>query len=471
MLQRKLCAAAVTLACASFSSAPLAAPKDELAEIRQQIQAMKAQYESRIAELEKKLGQALVHLDAQAAETGQIAARAESAVAMGAASGVAAPAAPAGSSAVLPEISLILDGKFGSAQRDAGSYAVQGFVPTGGEVEPVKRGFSLGESELGFSANVDHLFRGNARFSIAGETGNNTIATEEANIETLALEGGLKLKAGRFLSGVGYLNVQHPHDWDFVDAPLVYKAFWGGRLSNDGVQLKWVAPTDLFWELGAEAAHGAEFPGATNNRSTPAVSTAFTHVGGEWGISNAWQAGLSLVRSEAQNRTYTDASNVTNAFEGSSHTWVADFVWKWAPDGNSSVHAFKFQSELFSRTEDGNMVYDTSAPVSDTYRSQQRGGYAQAVYQFMPRWRVGYRYDWLDSGNVSFGPALNPASFAELAPYQPRRNSVMVDWSPSEFSRLRLQLARDEARGEGLGDNQLYLQYIMSLGAHGAHKF
>lgn len=46
----------------------------------------------------------------------------------------------------------------------------------------------------------------------------------------------------------------------------------------------------------------------------------------------------------------------------------------------------------------------------------------------------------------------------------------MVDWSPSEFSRLRLQLARDKSRS-GEADNQLWLQYIMSLGAHGAHKF
>ena len=46
----------------------------------------------------------------------------------------------------------------------------------------------------------------------------------------------------------------------------------------------------------------------------------------------------------------------------------------------------------------------------------------------------------------------------------------MVDWSPSEFSRLRLQFARDYSR-MGATDNQMFLQYIMSLGAHGAHKF
>jgi hypothetical protein len=47
----------------------------------------------------------------------------------------------------------------------------------------------------------------------------------------------------------------------------------------------------------------------------------------------------------------------------------------------------------------------------------------------------------------------------------------MVDWSPSEFSRVRLQYARDRAGYDGLTDNQIILQYQMSLGAHGAHNY
>jgi hypothetical protein len=51
----------------------------------------------------------------------------------------------------------------------------------------------------------------------------------------------------------------------------------------------------------------------------------------------------------------------------------------------------------------------------------------------------------------------------------PYRYSLMADWSNSEFSRLRLQYTRDQA---GLDtDNQWGLQYIYSIGAHGAHTF
>jgi hypothetical protein len=53
--------------------------------------------------------------------------------------------------------------------------------------------------------------------------------------------------------------------------------------------------------------------------------------------------------------------------------------------------------------------------------------------------------------------------------HDPRRYSAMVDYSPSEFSRLRLQYNRDES--QPTADDQIYVQYIMSIGAHGAHKF
>ena len=107
-------------------------------------------------------------------------------------------------------------------------------------------------------------------------------------------------------------------------------------------------------------------------------------------------------------------------------------------------------------------------------RSAQSGWYAQGVYQFMPMWRVGYRYDRLSSGSVKLGQvdsgALSAADFPIYSSYRPTRNSLMFDFNPSEFSRLRLQFASDQSR-LGATDRQVFLQYIMSLGAHGAHNF
>jgi len=73
-----------------------------------------------------------------------------------------------------------------------------------------------------------------------------------------------------------------------------------------------------------------------------------------------------------------------------------------------------------------------------------------------------------DAPRVDYG-AVNSAHLSAPA-YSPTRNSLMLDYAPSEYSLVRLQLAQDKSR-QGVTDNQLFLQYIMSLGAHGAHKF
>jgi hypothetical protein len=153
------------------------------------------------------------------------------------------------------------------------------------------------------------------------------------------------------------------------------------------------------------------------------------------------------------------------AFSGSSRMLIADAIYKWAPNGNPAQRNLKLQGEYFRRHETGELA---STNAAGSFDSTQSGWYLQGVFQFMPNWRAGLRYDRLSSGTPAIG--LGAAAFPILAAYAPARSSVMLDYSPSEFSRLRLQLARDRSR-PGVTDNQIFLQYIMSLGTHAAHSF
>jgi hypothetical protein len=373
-----------------------------------------------------------------------------------------------------PDISIILQGTAATSSQNPDDYQITGFAPTGGEVGPPRRGFSLGESELVMSGNIDPYFRGQL---VAALTPENELEVEEAYFQTLALGRGFTIKGGRFLSGIGYLNPIHQHAWDFQDAPLPYKGFLGGRLNDDGVQVKWIAPTDLLVELGAEVGRGRAFPATDPNQNRAGMWSVFGHVGGDIGSSTAWRAGLSYLKTSPADRAFTDVA--TQSFSGDSKLWIADFIVKWAPDGNARVTSLKVQGEYFRRQEDGRLSYDDTAvappgpfgAVSGDYSSRQSGWYLQGVYQFMPRWRAGYRHDRLSHGTVSNGIGLTAADAPLLlTEHNPTRNTVMLDWSPSEFSRIRLQLASDNSRA-GVTDNQVLVQYIMSLGAHGAHLF
>jgi len=455
--KRKTLAASIVFALAAPLSAQ-AADSAELAQIREQIKQMKESYEARIQSLEKRLQQAeeKAVLSAETKVLSQPSATQSA--------GLRTQDSALANSAFNPEVSLILSGSYANLSQDPANYRIGGFLPNGGEIGPGQRGFGLGESELVIAANIDPYWRGQFMLAVTPE---NTVEVEEAFVQSLGLGNGLTVKGGRFLSGVGYLNEQHAHTWDFVDAPLAYQAFFGGQFKDDGVQLKWLAPTDIFVELGAEVGRGRNFPASDRAKNGFGSATLFAHLGGDVGFSHNWRAGLSLLRTSPQGRAYTDAG-VSNSFSGDSRLEIADFVWKWAPNGNSISTNFKLQGEYFRRRENGDLTYDVNAANNtDRYAAAQSGGYLQGVYQFMPRWRVGLRRDQLDGGSVDY--ASNSAALGQAA-YNPSKNSLMFDYSPSEFSRFRLQFAQDKSRPEAT-DNQMFLQYQMSLGAHGAHKY
>ena len=214
-------------------------------------------------------------------------------------------------------------------------------------------------------------------------------------------------------SGIGYLNAKHAHTWDFADQALPYEAFLDGRYVDNGAQLRWLAPTDLYFELGGELMQGEGDPQGLGG------ITVFANLGGDIGADHSWLAGVSRLEQDAGQELH-----------------VAHIVWKWAPDGNWKQKNFIFQAEYLEnsdlRTDDG--------------------WYAQAVFQPVPRWRIGARFDSVD-----------------LEADDPSRSTVMLDWSNSEFSRVRLQASRLEAGTTT--ENAWTLQYIHSIGAHGAHTF
>ncbi|MBJ7311224.1 hypothetical protein ACFOLJ_27535 [Rugamonas sp. CCM 8940] len=479
MLKHSLLAAAVAAAFA----APMASAADskELKEIRAQIRQMKDSYEARLQALEQRLEKAQVATtEAQAQSKALAASVAAAPVASGVAREPVATAAPAPAVAAAapasnlfnPNISMILGGTMQNLSQDPGQYRLQGFVPSGGEGGPGSRGFSLGESELTMAANIDPQFAGQLTFALGAD---NTVGVEEAFVQTRALSNGLNLKAGRFLSSLGYMNSQHAHTWDFVDAPLAYQAFLGGQYKPDGVQAKWLAPLDQFLEVGVELGNGSAFPGTARNKNGNGATTVFAHLGDDIGDSASYRVGLSHLRTGANERAFEDGG-LNHAFSGKSRTWVADGIFKWAPNGNPTQTNFKLQGEYFRRHESGVLALDSGGEnaASGSYASTQSGWYLQSVYQFKPNWRAGLRYDRLASGSQRIGlvddGTVGLASLPILEAYTPSRSSLMFDYSPSEFSRLRLQLARDKSR-PGVSDNQIFLQYIMSLGTHAAHAF
>ncbi len=366
------------------------------------------------------------------------------------------PQPAAGARAFNPAISVVLNGTAAHFSRDPEDYTLPGFA-LGEEAGPGTQGLSLGESEINLEANIDDWFFGSVTAALAEEDGETHVELEESYIQTLQLPAGLTAKGGRFFSRMGYLNEFHAHADDFVDRPLAYRALLGGKqYGDDGVQLRWLAPTDLFVELGAEAFRGNGFPGGGGAHGGVGTWTVFSHIGGDIGDSLSYRTGLSYLDTEARDRETGDGPDT---YSGNSRLIVADFVLKWAPHGNPKNTNLKLQAEYLQRKETGTFN-------GDDYAGKQHGYYVQGAWQFMPNWRTALRYDRLSADNS--GAAVAGSALDDQG-HQPQRYSALLEFDRSEFSRLRLQYNRDESGPEA--DNQLFLNYVFNLGAHGAHAF
>ena len=352
-----------------------------------------------------------------------------------------------GANAFNPALLLVLNGSYQSHSLDPSSYRRSGFATLATDV-PKDRGFMLGDSELSLSSNIDDKFFGQLTLGFRDDD----TRVMEAYIETLTLPNGFSMRAGRFFSNIGSLNSRHMHTDSFYDRPLPYQSLLANQYIDDGVQLRWVAPTDLYLELGAEIFAGKVFPAGGGAGNGIGSRTLFAHFGGDVGTEHAWLAGISVLDAETEGNE--------EGFRGNARLYIADATWKWAPQGNFKDRGFTLRGEYMLDRRDGSYTDPADSSIASLWDGQRRGAYVEGVYRFSRYWETGYRYDRLWSDDQ--GPYA--------ADFDPSRSSVMVAWRNSEFSMFRLQLSRDKPNTTDT-DNAVYLQYQTSLGAHGAHKF
>ena len=366
-----------------------------------------------------------------------------------------------GSAMTNPYLSLIVNTFFyGSnlTQTELDSRTVPGFtnVPV-----DVHKGFNLESAELMIFAPVDPYFNLYANLPVT-EDG---VELEEAYFVTSSLPAGLQVKGGKFKSGFGRINAQHPHAWDFVDAPLNYRAFMGteGMGGEKGIQVTWLPDLPIYLQLGVEALQGEndQLFGA-DAKDGPHAFTVFAKTSMEIGDSGTILFGPSYAWGKANLPTVAD--NTT--FTGDTDLFGFEVVYKWKPSRGRGII---LQSEYLYRKQKGDLrTGDAADPAStvDTLTRAQDGIYVQGLYQ-IDRWRIGARYDVLDLLKKDYILSGSQQSLGK----QPWRATGALEFNPSEFTRIRLQYTRDESSRDGQTNNEVYLQMLLGIGAHAAHSF
>lgn len=390
-----------------------------------------------------------------------------------------------------PKMSVILDGVYYNDNVDGkGSELL-------GEVDGISHGhdhegehahggagpgFSLRETEITFSASVDHLF--DAFTTLALES-DGAVELEEAYFTTRGLPAGFLVKGGKFLSDIASHNNKHRHQWDFVDQNLAYLSLLGDHgLQDTGLQLRWLPAVGTYLELGLEALQGEQeklgtladepeleeegMTGADEPDDGPRLFTAYGKWSPDLGYSHTLRLGVFGAYARQHQEIHDEPA--VHALDGQAWLAGTDWVYGYDAAGNYGQGDLTVQAEYLYAVKDLEVAYHetNAAAVGQTRELHQDGFFAQAVYGFAPRWDVAARYDatgWTNE-KTDGNDTLEDWESSE-------RGTLAVAFRPSHFSLIRLQAARGELAVDGEREtvNQVYLQYQLSLGAHGAHTF
>jgi hypothetical protein len=385
---------------------------------------------------------------------------------------------------IIPDISLILD--FGAAYRNLSqekfeSLEIPEFTHSHGEDEEsghshegmnAKRGFNFNYGELVMSAAVDPYFDLFAAFHLSEEG----FEVEEGFINTRSLPGGVQMKAGKFLSSFGRANSQHAHFWAFNDRPLVHKAFFGDEgLLEKGAQIGWTLPTSFYLFIGGEILQGENeasfgYEGYSNDSAEvktskiPNVYTGFAKTSFDAGSLSVLLGASGAFGKARINHELEDDSG--HAVYGDSMILGGDIVMKYFLD---SYRYISLEGEYLYRSIEGD-YYDaeTGSTIKSDVEKKQSGYYAQLIVRPFMVWRMGVRYESLINNSVKTGGVKSDAE--KILP----KYSAMVEYNPTEFSRVRLQYNYDRSvflEEKRKPVHEVALTFNMSIGAHGAHSF
>lgn len=294
--------------------------------------------------------------------------------------------------------------------------------------------FQMHESEVGFQSIIDPYARGDFFISF-GEQGVNL---EEGYITFTALPAGFVAKVGKMRSAFGKVNTMHNHVLPWVERPLVTNNLVGGEdgIDDSGFSIERIlpAPKGIFLEATGQLFRGDA--GDVFQSSQRSDVSTVAHLRGYRDLTESTNLDLGVSYARGHN-------DQGSAFL--THLYGVDATLRWKPLRRSIYHSFVGRSEF---------IWSNRQQLPLTQKAF--GYYASADYQLARRWFLGGRFDHSDR---SRNDALTD-----------KGGSVVLTYWPSEFSQLRGQY-RFTHYANNIDANELFVQLIFSLGAHGAHPF
>lgn len=341
---------------------------------------------------------------------------------------------------VNPDISAITDMRY--VVRDDVAKSLAGSRSTSFEFE---------ELELNYSAYLNPYSRADVFISTGLE---GPVEIEEAYATVLR---GLPVQArfGKYKLDMGKVNTQHPHQWGWLDTPLMLKSFFGHEgASAPAVNVSRLQPVgDTALTLSANAfqagffqhGHGDEADAGADSTSESADAPPEI---GYSGRLSAFRSLTDFLHVEAgasyMFATYDPAHNLD------AKVGCVDFKLKWRPDTYRSV---TFVAEAMR--SDREVEDETTEVVSNVIAY---GAFSAGEVRFRKRFDVGGFIDWAQDALVDGVETTAGGGYFGFMPVE----------ETLRFSAVYRHETSDLYDGS---DNTVTVQVLWAVGPHKPHQF
>jgi len=333
--------------------------------------------------------------------------------------------------------------------------------------------FEFHELELAATGYLNPYMRGDVFLAIHGVTG--PFEIEEAYASVVR---GLpvQLRFGKYLVDFGKINTQHPHQWGWVQRPLMHVTMFGpdgaGVIGLGASRLQPVGDTALTLSISLFRSDFFAAP-ELEHEHEDSLGTGYEddhgHSHGGAGKTDVGANGrLSLFHSLTENSHVEIGGSGMYARYDTEHeldTALAgiDFKYRWRPSAYTSFNLLieSLYGEREIAAHDGeehptDAGEDAHEHANETVTAW--GAFSAAEFQFRRKYDIGLYYDWTqdafvqDAGTKAYGGYFGFMPVEDTA-----RFSLVYRLEESDFY-------------EGTG-HSLTFQVLWSLGPHKPHPF
>jgi hypothetical protein len=372
---------------------------------------------------------------------------------------------PTNYSKYIPDLGVVFDLGLGWFWGEHGEHIRQG----GHSMEV--NGLKAQGLELSVMGNVDPYFRYEMHFEATH------LEMEEAYLSTLAIPGGIQVRAGKVMVPFGRQNPMHLHSWSFVNPPLSHTRFMGadffGSLAGE---VSWLMPLPWYSLLLVEILDPKDGPAGFGLTSATFGPVDDLTSPGQMIYTARWEQFAGITDDVGVNIGFNGAWG-PSAFDiaGRAQLYGVDLYLKWRPvsSGRGDIWLGVTAEYLFRNVDtDEGGVWDN-------------GGYLQFDIAPAKQWVISLRGDYTGimqghpeqhqegEGLSTVVAALEEGhehGSVEIAGTQ-LRGSLALSYTPTHFSRIRIQYDIGKQQGMGAIYQGAFLQLEVALGTHASHKY